>query len=85
MKRPAQVFAFPPAKHRKIVAYVASQMGKRQTIDAAEEFLADHLWMETCRLDDLDIPEGDIERFCRDFARAAWLAYFKDRQSRGVA
>ncbi|QIG96293.1 DUF6074 family protein [Bradyrhizobium sp. 6(2017)] len=85
MKRPAQVFAFPPARHRKIVAYVVGQMSKRRTVDAAEEFLTDHLWMETTRLEDLGISDGEIERFCRDFAIAAWTVFFEKRKAKGVA
>jgi len=81
----AQVFAFPPARHKKIVAYVVGRMSKRRTVDAAERELADHIWIEVGRLDGLGIPDDEIERFCRDFARAAWVAYFKDRETRGIA
>ncbi len=85
MKPSAHLFAFPPAKHRKIVAYVVVQMSKRRTVDAAEEFLTDHLWMESTRLEDLGISDGAIERFCRDFAMAAWTAFFDKRKAKGVA
>lgn len=81
----AQIFAFPPAKHRRIVSFIVDQMRKRRTIDAAEKELADHLWIEAGRLDGLGISDDDIDRFCRAFAVAAWTAYFKDRETRGIA
>jgi hypothetical protein len=81
----AQVFAFPPAKHRTIVSTIVGQMRKRRSVDGAQKELADHLWIEVRRLDDLGISDDAIERFCRDFAVAAWTEYFADRETRGIA
>ena len=83
--RSAQVFAFPPARHRKIVSFIVSEMLKAPSLDAAEEALAEHLWIDAGRLAGLGISDDDIDRFCREFARAAWVAYFKDRAAKGVA
>jgi len=47
--------------------------------------LADHLWIEVGRLESLGIPDDAIDRFTRDFAVAAWTAYFRDRENRGIA
>jgi hypothetical protein len=82
---PGRLLAFPPARHRKIVAYVAKQMRRHSSLDAAEEALVDHLWIEANRLSDLGVIDDEIERFCRDFARAAWKIVLQDQHTWGAA
>lgn len=81
----AQVFVFPPARHKKIVAFIVRDMRKKRSADAAEKYLIDHLDLEWSRLADLGVAEAEIELHCRDFAIEAWRGFFKDRQSKGVA
>lgn len=81
----AQVFAFPPVRHGKIVAFIVRDMRKKRSADAAEKYLISHLDIEWSRMADLGISEAEIELHCRDFAVAAWTAYFKDREARGIA
>lgn len=81
----AQVCVVPTSRHRKIVAFIVGQMRKKRSLRGAEEALADHLWIEVGRLDGLGISDDDIDRFTRDFARVAWVAFFKDRETRGIA
>ena len=82
----AQVCVFPPARHQKIVAFIVAEMLKRPSLDDAEEYLIDHLNIEWSRQSDLlGIADDEIDRHCRDFARAAWRAFFNNRQAKGVA
>ncbi|MVT69975.1 hypothetical protein GPL21_33365 [Bradyrhizobium pachyrhizi] len=85
MKPSARVFAIPPAKHVRIVGYVVDRMGKAASVDDAEAFLFDHLWTEAGRLSDLGIPDSEIEALCADFARAAWVAFFKTKPAKDIA
>ena len=80
-----QIVAVPLARHRKIVAFIAAEMGKQATADEAEEYLIDHLNIEWGRLSLLGIPFSEKDRLCRDFARAAWRIYFYGREAEGVA
>ncbi|MDH2341499.1 DUF6074 family protein [Bradyrhizobium sp. SSUT77] len=81
----ALVCVFPPARHKKIVAFIVRDMRKKRSADAAEKYLIDHLDLEWSRLSDLGVAEAEIELHCRAFAVAAWTAYFKDREARGIA
>ncbi|MCK1424606.1 hypothetical protein IVA96_15715 [Bradyrhizobium sp. 159] len=81
----AQVFVVPPARHRKVVAFVVGQMRKRSTLEGAEQELFDHLWLEASRLSDLGIGDDEIDRHTRDFARSAWRIVLQDRPAWGVA
>ena len=80
-----QIVAVPPARHRKIVAFIAAEMVKLSTDDAAEEYLIGHLNIEWGRLSFLGIPFDEKDRHCRDFARAAWRIYFYGREAEGAA
>lgn len=81
----ALVYAVAPARHRKIVAYVVGQMRKHSTLEAAEQELFDHLWLEASRLSDLGISDDEIDRHTRDFARCAWRIVLQDRPAWGAA
>jgi hypothetical protein len=81
----AKVRAVPSSRHRKIVAYVVAQMRKQSSLEAAEQELIDHLWIEASRLSDLGITDDEIDRNCRDFARSAWRIVLHDRPAWGVA
>lgn len=81
----AQVRVVPPARHRKIVAFIAAQMRKRSTLEEAEQELFEHLWIEASRQSDLGIGDAEIDRHCRDFARAAWIGFFDSRKFKGIA
>jgi hypothetical protein len=80
-----QIVAVPPARHRKIVAFIAAEMVKQSTDDDAEEYLIGHLNIEWGRLSFLGIPFDEKDRHCRDFARAAWRIYFYGREAEGAA
>ena len=82
---PAQVCVFPPARHKKIVAFIVREMLKRSSLEEAEEYLIDHLNIEWSRQADLGIADDEIDRHCRDFARAAGRAFFEGRKAKGVA
>jgi hypothetical protein len=82
---PAEVFAFPSSRHIKIVEFIAREMLKQRSLDAAEERLTDHLHVEWSRLAELGVPDHEIEQQIGTFARAAWQIVFKDRGAEGVA
>lgn len=42
----AHVYAFPSARHRRIVAFIAAEMRKRPSADDAEKYLIKHLDIE---------------------------------------
>jgi hypothetical protein len=81
----AQVYVFPPARHKKIVAFIVTGMGKQSSPDEAEDYLIDHLNIEWGRLSRLGIGDNEIDQHCRDFARVAWRAFFQDREAEGAA
>jgi hypothetical protein len=82
---PAKMFAFPPGRHKRIVAFIAAEMRKQRTSDEAEEYLISHLNIEWSRLANLGIAEDQIEKFCRDFAFAAWAIVLRGHDHEGVA
>jgi hypothetical protein len=82
---PAQMLAFPPGRHKRIVAYVANQMREQASSDAAEEFLVDHLHLECTRLADLGIADDEIDIACQAFARAVWAVFLRGHDAEGVA
>ena len=81
----AQVCVFPPVRHKKILAFIVREMLKQSSLDGAEEALVEHLNIEARRQSHLGIADDEIDRHCRDFARAAWRAFFEDREAQGVA
>jgi len=81
----AQVCVFPPARHKKIVAFIVREMRKKRSPDAAEKYLISHLEIEWSRLAGLGVPDDEIDGHCRDFAREAWRGFFKDRKTKGIA
>jgi hypothetical protein len=81
----AQICVFPPARHKKIVAFIVREMLKQSSLDDAEGYLIDHLNIEWGRLCQLGIADDEIDRHCRDFARETWRAFFKDRDAKGIA
>lgn len=81
----AQVCVFPPARHKKIMAFIVRDMRKKRSPDAAEKYLIEHLEIEWDRLADFGIADAEIELHCHDFAREAWRGFFKDREAKGVA
>lgn len=81
----AQICVFPPARHKKIVAFIVREMLKQSSLDGAEEALIDHLNIEWRRQSCLGIADNEIDRHCRDFARAAWRAFVEGRKAKGVA
>jgi len=82
---PAQMLAFPPGRHRRIVAYIAREMRKQPTPDAAEEYLISHLEIEWSRLAGIGVDRAEIERSCRAFAVAAWAIVLRGCDTEGVA
>jgi hypothetical protein len=80
-----QIIAVPPARHRKIVEFIAAEMGKQPSDDGAEEYLIDHLNIEWGRLSFLGIADNEKDRYCHDFALAAWRVFFADREAEGAA
>ena len=82
---PAQMLAFPPGRHRRIVAYIAREMRKQPTPDAAEEYLIGHLHIEAGRLAALGIADDVIERACHAFAVAAWAIVLKTCDTEEIA
>jgi hypothetical protein len=82
---PAQVLAFPPGRHKRIVAFIAAEMRKQPSADAAEEYLIDHLEIEWRRLAHLGIPDAEIEPLCHAFAKATWRIVFEDQRTWVVA
>jgi hypothetical protein len=82
---PAQILAFPPGRHKRIVAFIAAEMRKQQTSDEAEEYLISHLNIEWGRLANIGIAEDQIETFCRDFAFAAWAIVLRGHDHEVVA
>ncbi|WJR74913.1 DUF6074 family protein [Bradyrhizobium sp. NP1] len=81
----AQIVAFPSARHRRIVSFIATEMRKKPSAEDAEEYLIDHLEIEWSRLAGLGVADDAIELHCRAFAKAAWQIVFKDVQAWGVA
>lgn len=81
----AQIFAFPSSRHRRIVLFIATEMRKQPSADAAEEYLLDHLEIEWSRLASLGIPDAEIEPHCRAFATAAWQIVFEDCRAWEIA
>lgn len=79
----AHIYAFPSARHRRIVAFIAAEMRKRPSADDAEKFLIEHLDIEWGRLAGLGITDAEIEQHCHAFAKAAWQIVFADRRTWG--
>jgi hypothetical protein len=82
---PAQMLAFPPDRHRRIVAHIAKEMRKQPTPDAAEEYLVGHLHIEAGRLAALGIADDVIEGACHAFAVAAWRIVFRTCDTEEIA
>jgi hypothetical protein len=83
--RSATVHAFPSARHSKMVTFIARDMRARPSLDAAEHCLIEHLEIEWGRLAGIGVDPDEIERQCRDFARAVWKIVLQDRQAWGAA
>jgi hypothetical protein len=83
--RSAEICIFPVALHRRIVRFIATEMRKQPSADAAEEYLIDHLEIEWGRLANLGIPDTEIESHCHAFAKAVWRIVFEDQRTWGVA
>lgn len=81
----AHIYAFPSARHRRIVAFIAAEMRKRPSADDAEKFLIEHLDIEWGRLAGPGITDAEIEQHCHAFAKAAWQIVFADRRTWGAA
>ena len=84
-RAPAQMLAFPPARHRTIVRYIAAEMRRQPSRDAAEQYLISHLNVEWSRLVHIGLAEDEIERSCHAFAIAAWKIVFSGVHHEGVA
>jgi hypothetical protein len=82
---PARVLAFPPGRHRRIVAFIARDMRKQPSPEATEKYLVDHLEIEWRRLADLGIADDVIEGHCREFALATWAIVLRGSETEGVA
>lgn len=75
----------PPARHSKIVSFIANEMRKQSSPEAAEKYLVEHLYIEAGRLSYLGIADDEIERACRAFAVAVWAIVLRGSHTEGVA
>jgi hypothetical protein len=82
---PAPVLAFPPARHSKVVGFIARQMRALPSPEAAENYLVEHLEIEWGRLADIGVDPDEIEHACRAFALAAWAIALRGSETEGVA
>ena len=82
---PASVRAFPIVADRRVVEGIVDEMQSKPTRLGAEDVLAAHLELEIFRFMRLDVSEPEIERTCREFARAAWVAFDRAVDAFGAA
>lgn len=82
---PAALFVFPPARHMRVVEAIANEMREKTNDQDAENILVAHLELEIYRLMRFGLDEAQIEKVCRDFARAAWASVDRNNNNAGVA
>ncbi|WP_316185867.1 MULTISPECIES: DUF6074 family protein [unclassified Bradyrhizobium] len=80
----APICLFPSSRHRRIVRFIAAEMRKQPSIDAAEDYLISHLNIEWERLADLGACEDEADRHCRAFAIAAWRVFYAGQSATGI-
>lgn len=79
------VHAFPSARHIKMLDAIGRGMAAAGSMDAAEEYLVDHLCIHSDRLEAFGVGDAEVEHECREFARAAWRRYQQLQHEVGAA
>jgi hypothetical protein len=79
------VHAFPTAKHSRMVDTIGRGMAAAGSMDAAEEYLVDHLCIHFDRLEMFGVGESEAEKECIAFARAAWRRFEQLQHEVGAA
>lgn len=79
------VYVFPSARHAAMVDTIARGMAAAGSMDAAEDYLVDHLCIHSDLFERYGVSDDAVEHECREFARTAWLRYQELQREAGAA